>query len=338
MPAFSKNSLPEHRFNVIYVEAAAFSYELTRQVIGRLPSCPVITVRHYKDVFNRANQDSGWQKAHQSLILAVKSSPFLYAGPRICQNFGFDRFFYANFMLNCPFDCAYCYLQGMYPSAHVVAFVNPDDILDAIDTVSQNEPAYLALSHDADLMSFHGIIPYLDLLADRLDGRRHLMAEVRTKSANRAYYLSHEPTRQLVFAFSLAPEAVIRSYEQKTPSLEHRLAAIETALDRGFSVRLCFDPIIIDPATDNCYPAFFRTIFNRIDPDRILDVSYGFFRMPETFYHRIARRRPDLILYHRDFEQIDTVMTYSEKDRQTVTGNHLAVIGRYVDPARIYLV
>lgn len=338
MSAFYKSSVPEHRFNVIYVEEAALGYELTRQVIARLPSCPVITIRHYKDVFNRTNQDPGWQKAHQSLILAVKGSPFLYAGPGICQSFGFERFFYANFMLNCPMDCAYCYLQGMYPSAHIVAFVNPDDILDAIDAVSRHEPAYLALSHDADLMAFHGVIPYLDHLADRVDGNHQLLAEVRTKSANRRYYLSREPTHQLVFAFSLAPEAVIRSYEKRTPSLEHRLAAIETALDRGFSVRLCFDPIIIDPALDDCYPSFFQTVFDRISPDRILDASYGFFRMPETFYRRIARRRPDLTLFHGDHDLTGTIMTYPASDQHAVSKNHLAVIGRYLDPARIYLV
>lgn len=338
MPAFSRNFNLEHRFNIIYVEAAAFDYELTRQVIARFPSCPVITIRHYKDIFNRVNQDPGWQKAHQSLILAVKSSPFLYDGPPICQNFGFKRFFYANFMLNCPFDCAYCYLQGMYPSAHVVAFVNPADILDAIDAATRDKPAYLALSHDADLMTFHGIIPYLNLLADRLGGQKNMLAEVRTKSADQRYYRTSKPIRQLIIAFSLAPDAIICKHERRTPQLEQRLAAVETALDRGFPVRLCFDPIIVDPETDDAYQPFFQTVFSRISPDRILDISYGFFRMPEAYYRRIARRRPEQLLFQGGFEPALSVMTYPESVRQEVSGKHLAQIGRYVDSARIYLV
>lgn len=32
-------------------------------------------------------------------------------------------------MMNCIFDCEYCYLKGMYPSGNLVVFVNLEDIL-----------------------------------------------------------------------------------------------------------------------------------------------------------------------------------------------------------------
>mgnify|MGYP006970641936 FL=1 len=30
-------------------------------------------------------------------------------------------------MMNCIYDCSYCYLKGMYPSGHMVLFVNIED-------------------------------------------------------------------------------------------------------------------------------------------------------------------------------------------------------------------
>ena len=36
-------------------------------------------------------------------------------------------------MFNCIYDCDYCYLQGMYPSANIVVFVNHEDFFDAVD-------------------------------------------------------------------------------------------------------------------------------------------------------------------------------------------------------------
>jgi len=35
--------------------------------------------------------------------------------------------------LNCVYDCEYCYLQGMYPSANIVVFVNFEDFTNAAD-------------------------------------------------------------------------------------------------------------------------------------------------------------------------------------------------------------
>ena len=37
--------------------------------------------------------------------------------------------------MNCVFDCEYCYLQGMYPSGHIVVFVNLEDTFAELDRI-----------------------------------------------------------------------------------------------------------------------------------------------------------------------------------------------------------
>ena len=47
-------------------------------------------------------------------------------------------------MLNCLYDCRYCFLQGMYRSANYVLYVNYEDFTKDIDTLleqADNEPS-----------------------------------------------------------------------------------------------------------------------------------------------------------------------------------------------------
>ena len=87
-----------------------------------------MTCDHYKDVFCRSRQDYVRQHAAQNLILAAKHGELLYPGAPVCQNFGNEHFYYTSCVMNCVFDCEYCYLKGMYPSANLVVFVNLEDI------------------------------------------------------------------------------------------------------------------------------------------------------------------------------------------------------------------
>lgn len=336
MPQSEKN-WPGSRFSAIYVEDAAYAYDLTRSALERLTGIPVITIRHYKDVFNRVRQNPLWQKQHPALILAVKQPPFLYPGSPVCQTFGHRHVATLSLLIGCPFACDYCYLQGLYPSAHLLAFVNWTDFASAIADPTRQDTLFLAASFDTDLLALHPLIPYLDLLYPTIAGRDDLVVEVRTKSAGHAFYQQHEPLRQLIMAYSLAPEAVIARYEQATPSLTARLRAIKAALARGFQVRLVFDPVLIDPALDETYAPFFDQVFAQLDPRQLVDVGYGFFRMPKVFYRRIARLRPEHPLYLDQTLQQSDIVTYADAQRQAVADRHLALLRQYLMPEKIYI-
>jgi len=314
---------------------------MTRIILEKYPDCPVIPVRHYKDVFNRPHQNIRWQKKYQSLILAVKEEPFLYPGPDICQDFGADHFFYTSFLLGCPFACDYCYLQGMYPSSNLVAFVNIEDFKKAIASQLQRMPdgnTFLAASYDTDLMAFDSVFPYLGKLYPFLSAQKNLSVEIRTKSANLAFFEHHDPIDTLVLAFSIAPEPVIRKYEKYAPGLDARLKAIRAAMDAGFQVRLCFDPIFVGLPFDNLYEPFFRRVFSEIDTAKILQISHGFFRMNQTFFRRIQRQRPDCRLFLEDFPGADDVITYEKETAAAVRERHLDILSQYIQKERIYFV
>ena len=96
-------------------------------ILGILSDANVVTINHYKDVFDRKRQDAVAQKENQSLIIAVRDGNRIFKGAPVCQSFGQKNFYYSSSMMNCPFDCEYCYLKGMYPTSNMVVFVNLED-------------------------------------------------------------------------------------------------------------------------------------------------------------------------------------------------------------------
>ena len=115
-------------FSHIYVESGAFNFELTNQCISKYSNATIIEISDYKSFFNRPNQDFQTQKISTKLILALKKQPFIYKGTDILQDGGYKNFYYNTPILNCLYNCSYCFLQGMYPSANIVVFVNEDDM------------------------------------------------------------------------------------------------------------------------------------------------------------------------------------------------------------------
>lgn len=49
-------------------------------------------------------------------------------------------------MMNCIFDCEYCYLKGMYPSGNLVVFVNLEDIFAELESLLAQK-AYIFACH-----------------------------------------------------------------------------------------------------------------------------------------------------------------------------------------------
>ena len=134
------------RFAHIYVEERALGYPLTERILAKLPDAHVIKIRHYKDVFDRKRQDAPSQKEHQALIIAVRDGNRIFKGAPVCQSMGQKNFYYASSMMNCPFDCEYCYLKGMYPSSNMVVFVNLEDYGSDVEEKLKEGPMYVCAS------------------------------------------------------------------------------------------------------------------------------------------------------------------------------------------------
>jgi len=101
-------------FSHIYIEKEALNYPITETILAHYPKASIVMIDHYKDIFNRRQQNYREQKNTPSLILAVNPTTGIYEGSTACQDFGNDNFYYTSGVMNCIYDCEYCYLQGVH--------------------------------------------------------------------------------------------------------------------------------------------------------------------------------------------------------------------------------
>ena len=290
-------SLREDYFNVffshIYVEKSVRNHFRTQEILKKFPSAQVIEINHYKDVFCRSKQSYRLQHRSQNLILAEKQGTLLYEGAPVCQSFGNQFFYYTSCMMNCIFDCEYCYLKGMYPSANIVIFVNLEDIFAEAEQMLKSHPLYLCVSYDTDLLAMEQLIGYVREWSIFTQKQQNLKIEVRTKCVNKAFFRSVTPTTDVIYAFTLSPQAVIESCEHHTPSLTERLSCVAEMVRKGFPVRLCFDPMIYLPEWREYYAEMLEQVYHAIDLEKIVDVSVGTFRISQDYLKKMRKQEPD---------------------------------------------
>jgi len=280
-------------FSHVYVEKAVWDHPRTQAILAKLPSAKVIEIGHYKDVFCRSRQSSALQHRSQNLILAAKQGTLIYQGAPVCQSFGNDHFYYTSCMMNCIFDCEYCYLKGMYPSANVVIFVNLEDIFAKAERMLQEHPMYLCVSYDTDLLALESMIGYGREWCSFTRKHENLKIEIRTKCANKSYARNVPSVSGVIYAFTLSPQAVIDACEHGTPSLAERLSFAARLLKAGCMVRLCFDPMIYLPHWKEHYGEMIEQTAAVVDLTEIMDVSVGSFRISQDYLKKMRKQEPD---------------------------------------------
>ena len=290
----------QEHFQYIYVEEAILQSPDVERVLQKFPKAKVIPIRHYKDVFNRKKQGRLAQSHSRKLILAKKEGQRLYDGAVVCQDFSESHFCYTSLLMNCPFHCAYCYLQGMYPSSNLVMFLNLEDYFsDCRKWIAEKGSLYLCISYDTDLLAMEGVYPYVEEFARFLNQENALRIEVRTKAGGEGLWrkmqrlpLSSDARKRMIFAFTLSPEEIIEEAEEGTARLSSRIFAIQKALEEGYLVRLCFDPMIYHPRWKELYGDLLQEVFEKIPMEQIHDCSVGSFRISESYLKAMGKALP----------------------------------------------
>ena len=302
-------------FSHIYVEKEVRSHPRARRILERFSRARVIEIDHYKDVFCRSRQNYILQQRSRKLILAANRGNRIYGGAQVCQSFGNENFYYTSCMMNCVYDCEYCYLKGMYPSGNMVIFVNLEDFFEDIREILKERSVYLCLSYDTDMMAVERITGYVEewirFVEEQVRQGRELKVEIRTKSADGRFWQQNDPVPGVIYGITLSPQAVIDAYEHKTPSLKQRIASAGEALAGGFSVRLCFDPMICLTDWQRHYGAMLRQVFADIDMQQLEDVSVGTFRVSQDYLKKMRRLQPGSAVVQYPYRNDGGVYHYS---------------------------
>ena len=234
-----------------------------------------------------------------ALILAAASGKnLLYPGNERIATFENMPLYYTDQLRNCPFNCHYCFLQGMHRSAHLLLFVNSSDFHQAVTTHIQQArsatapsasgaPAHLmhlSVSYLSDLLGFEYVAPLCRQWIEYARTAPDILLEIRTKSNNIHALKGVDPIPNARLVWSLTPASLVKTHEPGTASLPNRLLAARTAAEQGWRLHLAFDPILTPPGWQALYTGLIGECFRRIPADAVDAVTIGVFRMhPEYF-------------------------------------------------------
>ena len=322
----------------IYIEEAILQHPRVTEIVTRFPHARKIICGRYGEVFNPKAQNFRLQKQKPALILAEKYKHFVMAAPA-GYGIGANRNYYFSHMLNCLYDCRYCFLQGMYQSANYVLFVNYEDFQDEIRQLCFDRPTediHFFSGYDCDSLALEPVTGFAGQFLPFFETIPNAWLELRTKSTQIRSLLNREPISRCVVAFSLNPDEIAAKVEAKAPSVQRRLDALRKLQEHGWQIGLRFDPMIYQTGYQQQYRQLFEQVFSIINRDQLHSVSLGAFRLPEKFFKKVHKLYPDEKLFASPLDNQQGMISYRQELEQEMMHYCTEQLLRYIPEARFF--
>lgn len=337
-PEINKKKIAlNNRFSHIYVEKKILDNKNTLEILSKFRDAKIIEIDNYKEVFSSNNQDFHLQKLRQNLILASNKPNMIYEGAVVCEDFENDNFYYTSSIINCVYDCEYCYLQGVYSSGNIVIFVDIEKVFEEVEELyNKLKSLYLCVSYDTDLLAIENICSFSEKWYHFIKDKKDLKIELRTKSANIDKFLNLDVLDNFIIAFTLSPKDIALKNEKYTASFKNRVKAIKELQNKGWKVRICIDPLIYTDDFEKNYSEMIEYLFSEIDKNKVIDVSIGVFRTSKEYLKKMRNQNKKSEILYYPFECIDGVYTYSDKLKSYMIDFIKEKFLKYINIERIY--
>jgi spore photoproduct lyase len=283
------------RIRRILVEQEAWDYDTTRRVLARLKDVPSEVIKSREELRVPGHDRAAWLTAAKStLLLAVQKGPFWRPCPGtrdyICCGYQVLQV-----TLNCPMDCTYCVLQGYVNVPAITIFVNVEDLLGELDfgwAENPNQVWRLGTGEFGDSLALDSLMGLNERLIPWFAGRPRAILEIKSKQPVGEDLLALGPNPQVVFAWSLNPEEIIREEERLSAPLEERLRAAARAAGAGFRLAFHFDPLIYFPGWEGAYRRTVGRLGEAVPAGAVAWISLGGLRFLPPLRDIIQRRFP----------------------------------------------
>ena len=317
----------------IYIESEIRSHPRTESILSRFSKARIVECERYGEVFNPKKQNFRLQKKKPALILARKHGNFILDAPK---GFGIGgrKNYYFSHMLNCIYDCRYCFLQGMYRSANYVLFVNYEDFQNEINNIVEQNPDEKEITffsgYDCDSLALESVTRFVREFLPFFQKHKKAVLELRTKSINVDELLNHEVIPNCVVAYSFTPENISQKLEHGVPPVKKRIQTMKSLVEKGWRVGIRLDPLIYHESYKKNYRKLIQEIFYTISAESIHSVSTGPMRFPEKMFHTIERLYPDERLFAGPLENRNGLTSYSEKIEEEMMNHCNTILENYI--------
>ena len=323
----------------IYIEKQIKDHQRTKEILSKFKKkLDIIYCDHYGEIFNIKSQNFRIQKKKPALILAKKIGKKLHKIPSSFSIGGKENYYFSH-MLNCIYDCEYCFLQGKHMSAHYLLFVNYEDFFIEIEKkIKQNrfEKSYFFSGYDCDSLAFDGITGFIESFFPIFQKNKNGILELRTKSTQIHKILKYKPIDNCIIAFSFTPENISKLIEHKTPSVKKRIVAMKKLANAGWKLGLRFDPIIPACNFAKIYENLFKNIAANINEKDIHSISFGMMRFPKKMFKRMNKENSNKRILSLSLENRKGIYTYKEKMENKLENIIVSKLRKYMKNTPIY--
>ena len=324
--------------STIYIEDEIAQHPRTLDILKRFPDATKVSCERYGEIFNRKSQNFRLQKKQPALILAKKHKGMVLPTPKQ-YGIGAEHNYYFSHMLNCLYDCRYCFLQGMFQSAHYVLFINYEDFIEDMQASLEqhnDQPVHFFSGYDCDSLALDPVTNFTDEFLPFFENNPLALLELRTKSTQIRNLLKRDSIQNCVVAFSFTPNKIASALEHKAPTVEKRLNAVIDLQQAGWQIGLRFDPLIYTKEYESEYSELFKYLFSSINLELIHSVSLGGFRLPKAYFRKVEKLYPDEKLFSSPIEEEDNNIGYPAEIRNGMLEFCKDIILEHVPPEKFF--
>jgi spore photoproduct lyase len=284
----------------IYLDERAEKDSVSKAVIKAFPDIPVEKVQDKKVLIKQSlSLPDPFGAGKKSLFLThfygKRLKPCPGTSNHICCGYHV-----INAITNCPMDCSYCVLQGYLNNPFLTLYTNWDDLLQEIDNFlsgGQNRFLRVGTGELSDSLVLDPVFPLSQTLIPFFAERKNAILELKTKSAEVTTLLRLNHRGKTVISWSVNPTRIIEEEEKETAPLRERIEAAKRCQDSGYPIGFHFDPLFDSRDWEREYRETVLSLFNEIDPKRVIWISLGGFRYPPRLKAVARQRFPDTRIF-----------------------------------------
>ena len=210
----------------------------------------------------------------------------------------------------------------MYSSANYVIFVNFEDFDISIKKIIENNVGSKVTffsGYDCDSLALENVTGFAKHILSIFRKYPQIEIEFRTKSIQKEPFLSVKPMRNVILAYSLMPELMSNSLDNKAPSILKRIRVISELASKGWKIGLRFDPLIHGKNWKELYQELLENLYNTISLDEIHSVSFGPLRFPKRMFKDIFKLYPNEPLFTSSLSANNKIISYDVEIEEEMT-------------------
>ena len=274
----------------IYIEKDAVNYPFTEEILRR-NNLPVKVI----DSFEKGVGEEEWGVSKRRLLLRKFKGEWLKKCPGT-KNLLCCNYYVINPVVNCPYNCSYCFLQGYIDSPYIQVMVNIEDMFVELDRKFRENPDArfrVGTGEMADSLALDRYLGLNEKLIAFFGDFPGAILELKTKSDDIEPLLHLSHPSNVVISWTLSPYEISVKEELGTADLYKRIKAIEKVIDAGYIVGIHFDPIIYYPEWENGYRKVVEKVFHILPERQIAWVSMGSLRFFPSHLDSARKRFPE---------------------------------------------